>query len=157
MKQIQLTQGKVAFVDDVDFVILSAHRWHAMRGRKGNFYAARDDFTGGVRQHIYMHRVILDAPSDLQVDHANGDGLDNRRGNLRTASRAQNQQNQGRRTDNSSGFKGVCWHSKRGKWYARIGCNGVTRSLGLFDSPEEAHAAYCRAAVATHGQFARTA
>ena len=156
MKKIQLTQGKAALVDDADFAELSAHRWHAVRGRKGTFYAARDDFASGARRHIYMHRAILGVDAALQVDHANGDGLDNRRSNLRSASRAQNQQNQGRRADNSSGFKGVCWHAQRGKWYARIGCNGVTRSLGLFDSPELAHDAYCRAASVAHGQFART-
>lgn len=93
-------------------------------------------------------------PTDV-IDHINGDPSDNRIANLREASRFQNQQNQGVRKNNTSGFKGVSL--SRGRWCAEIRVHGKKKSLGSFDTPEEAHAAYCTAAEQFHGKFARVA
>jgi hypothetical protein len=102
-----------------------------------------------------MHRVIAGTPEDYQTDHINGDGLDNRRSNLRDATHNQNQHNSRTPVNNTSGVKGVQWHSQRAKWHARIGVGGKSRSLGLFASLDEAKAAYEKASAELHGDFGR--
>lgn len=89
------------------------------------------------------------------IDHINSDGTDNRLGNLRLASRSENSTNKGVQRNNRSGRKGVSWHARAGRWQACIGVNGRTICLGLFNSVEEAHAAYMRAATEHFGEFAR--
>ena len=96
-----------------------------------------------------------DWPS-AQIDHINGDPADNRIANLRLATPAQNGANARRRSDNRSGFKGVGWHKKTRKWRANIVRDGRMRSLGYFDTPEQAAEAYATAAKALRGEFART-
>ena len=91
------------------------------------------------------------------IDHINCIRGDNRLCNLRLASRAQNLRNCGVRRNNTSGFKGVTFHRPTKKWRARILHNGVRHNLGLFDTPELAHAAYCAASERLHGEFARAA
>lgn len=105
------------------------------------------------------HRVIwaMDCgewPSG-DVDHINGDRSDNRRNNLRVASRSQNMQNRGATKSNSTGLKGVCWDAERQKWLAQIKVNGRNKYLGRFDASEKAHAAYVEATKNHHGDFAR--
>ena len=92
----------------------------------------------------------------MQVDHIDGDGLNNRRGNLRLATAGQNQHNKGLQRNNTSGFKGVRWRSDKGKWVARIDKDGKRRHLGYFDTVEGAHSAYVAASMAIHGEFGRT-
>lgn len=92
-----------------------------------------------------------------EVDHRNCDRADNRWANLREATHAQNCRNTGPRATNTSGFMGVRWHARGRRWQARIHVDGREIYLGLFDTPEAAHAAYCAAAHQLHGQFARTA
>lgn len=94
---------------------------------------------------------------DGQVDHINGDRGDNRACNLRLATNRQNQQNQKKRSDNSSGLKGVSWNSARRKWIAQIKVAGEKKYLGGFDTAAEAHSAYVSAANAAFGEFARAA
>ena len=89
------------------------------------------------------------------LDHRDGDGLNNKLGNLREATKSENGCNRGAQANNTSGLKGVRWHKPRQKWLAQIGYKGRKRHLGLFDTPEQAHAAYCRAAIEYHGSFAR--
>jgi len=91
-----------------------------------------------------------------QVDHINGDRSDNRLENLRVASHAENCQNSKARAHNKSGMKGVGYEPKRKMWRARVSINKKTTWLGYFNSPEEAHAAYCAAAKKLHGEFFRT-
>ena len=102
-----------------------------------------------------MHRAIMGEPKELDVDHRDGDGLNNRRANLRVATVLENQFNARRRKDNASGFKGVSWHRAAGKWYAHISLNRKRFHLGTFDTPEAAHAAYAAASAAFHGEFGR--
>lgn len=102
-----------------------------------------------------MHREILQPGPGFEVDHVNGDGLDNRRANLRECVRTQNNANHGLGRLNASGFKGVSWDAANRRWRTSISAAGVTRNLGRYDRPEDAARAYDRAAVATFGDFAR--
>ncbi len=90
-----------------------------------------------------------------QIDHINGDRMDNRWANLRLATNSQNHANSKRYVTNRCGFKGVSWRSDKNKWSARIVRNYRAKNLGYFDSPEQAHEAYVRAAEVVHGEFAR--
>ena len=101
-----------------------------------------------------MHREMLSPPPGMDVDHINGNPLDNRRANLRVCTRSENNGNLRRPRHNTSGFKGVCWEKWSGKWKATIKVKGKSRSLGRFLTPEDAHGAYCAAARAVWGEFA---
>lgn len=102
-----------------------------------------------------MHRFILDLKKeDPDVDHKDGNGLNNQRSNLRTATRAQNARNRRIRTDNTSGFKGVTWRKDLGKWNAFIEIKTKRIHLGYFTDPMEAACAYDMAAVKYFGEFA---
>ena len=113
---ISLTKGAVARVDDADYDLLTAMgNW--CLSNKG--YAIHYTRINDQRRVLYMHRIILSAPPDLQVDHINRDRLDNRRENLRFATRSQNQANKGRPINNSSHYKGVSWN-KGGRLIFRL-------------------------------------
>lgn len=148
--KIPLTRGLSAFVDEADFVELSRHKWSAKRGR-GTWYAVRR--VG--RTQVRMHREImgLKAGDARQVDHADGDGLNCRRENLRLCTVAQNQANRGATKGSTSGFKGV--FREAGKWRAKIGFEGRSLHVGMFGTKEEAAAAYNGAAARLHGEFNR--
>ncbi len=155
MKEIELTQGKVALVDDSDFEWLSQWNWHARTDCKTP-YAQR--FTRVPRKHhIKMHRFIISAPIGMEVDHIDGNGLNNQRANLRLATRAQNAANRGKNIGNSTGYKGVFrYHAGQLRWSAQIGnSRGKTIYLGKFSTPEEAARAYDAAARERFGEFAK--
>jgi hypothetical protein len=154
MKLIHLTQGLVAIVDDEDFERISKFKWHASASRNGRFDAAHK--SNDVRRSILMHRLILYAPHGKEVDHINGDTLDNRRNNLRLAARDQNGQNRKIPRNNTSGFKGVIFDKQDRCWKARIRFRGKQYHLGYFDTPEAAGQQYDRAARLFFRQFART-
>lgn len=155
MKRIPLTQGKFALVDDEDFEWFSRWRWHTQKSRR-TFYATRNQLTQkGKQKTIYMHRVILRLPKDVQADHINGRGLDNRKQNLRIATVAQNHFNQqSPRLGCVSKFKGVVWDKRSQKWMARIRFNYKRYYLGLFDKEVRAAKAYNKAARELFGEFA---
>lgn len=157
---IPLTRGQVTLIsmEDVDLV---QFKWYAMRSRY-RFYATRSlPSINGSRKHQLLHRIILERilgkPLNRkeQVDHINGDGLDNRRENLRLATHNQNQWNSRKLKTNTSGYKGVGYYPNLAKWWARIRVNGRRIHLGYFATPELAYKAYCEAAVKYHGEFAR--
>ena len=151
MKEIKLTQGKVAFVDDEDYDFLTQWKWYYHNG-----YAKRHG-PRPKRPMIYMHRVILERMgfTDFEeCDHMNRDGIDNRKRNLRPATRQQNVCNRGRLRNNTSGYVGVAWHKDAEKWHARIMINGECLSLGLYENKEDAARAYNKAARKYHGEFA---
>lgn len=149
---IPLTRGLFASVDAEDFERFGSIRWQAKpAAQRGNkFYAC--GYVGG--RMINMHRVIMEAPAGLTVDHVNGDGLDNRRANLRIATRSQNNAN--RVSVSASGFRGV--HKTPHGYRAVISAPDQMRGtihLGHFDRLEDAARAYDRAALAQWGEFAR--
>jgi hypothetical protein len=148
---IPLTKDHWTLVDNEDYATLASWSWYFNNG-----YAVRDVRINGVRKSLKMHRVLVAAPDNLEVDHISGDKLDNRRSNLRIVDHAQNMRNVRRHVDNRSGVKGVRWHTKTGMWQARIMVSGKTHYLGYFASVEEAGYAYDAAARELHGTYART-
>lgn len=152
MKEILLSKGQKALVDDADFERFGGLKWYAKANRK-SFYAYRSQIINGKHVRFALHRVILDAPPDMVVDHVNGNTLDNRRENLRLAHYYQNSQNQRTRAIyRSSEFKGV---SKfRTKWAAQIALRGVCVKLGNFSTAMDAARAYDNAAQLLFGEFA---
>lgn len=151
VREIPLTQGKFALVDDEDYELIAQYKWTASQTGPGLFYAMRQDG----RKTVYMHRFLLNPEKGKHVDHRNGDRLDNRRSNLRPATRSQNLCNSGKKRHNTSGFKGASWHRENQLWEASIRKDGKRRTLGYFPTPEEAARAYDAAALQLHGQFAR--
>lgn len=112
-------------------------------------------YRRGSGKSLYLSRIIMSAPGGSNVDHINGDTLDNRRSNLRVCSAAENQQNSGKYNNNKSGFKGVYWISRDKKWGASISKNGKRHYLGYFPDKKSAAIAYNNAAVEYHGSFAK--
>ncbi len=138
-----------ALVDDEDHDAIMQHNWFYT----GGGYAARSVRVNGTSKTIYMHRVINDTPKGLHTDHINGDKLDNRRENLRSATRSQNKINAPAPRNNRSGYKGVSFHAKTGTWQAHIGNGNKNKTLGYFKTPEEASEAYQEASLKIYGDF----
>lgn len=147
-KSISLSQNKFALVDDNDFEQANQFKWH-FDGR----YAAR--YTGYKGKKIYLHRFIINAINNQEVDHVNGNKLDNQKSNLRIVTRSQNNYNQKQRLNTSSKFKGVCWHKKAKKWMAYIQVNHKLLYLGLFTNEIEAAKAHNETALKYRGKFAK--
>lgn len=154
--QVELTQGKITRVDEDVWDSMQSVKWGVMKSTRGRYYCVRGVYDNPVTRHIkrlWLHREIMKPPADMVVDHISGDSLDNRRCNLRICTPAQNAKNQGKNSLNKSGFRGVCRAGN--KWQALIAHEGKQRYLGTFSTPEEAHAAYCKASEEYHGEFAR--
>jgi hypothetical protein len=158
MKEISLTRGLFALVDDIDYEWLSRHKWCIAPGG----YAVRGVPRAEHKEKgtlIYMHREILGLGygDKRKADHRDVNRLNNKRENLRVCTQAQNTRNRPIGRDNTSGFKGVSFQAETRKWRASISVNNKGRHLGLFDTPEAAHAAYCEASKKYHGDFGRAA
>lgn len=161
MKTIPLTQGYVALVDDSDYDAVSQYRWQAQiqksRSPSGlkRVYATREYVSSdGKRCTQRMHRLILGLTDPkIDVDHRDGDGLNNRRSNLRIATRRQNGSNQ-RKRPNKNKYKGVCFDKSRSRWLAGIKVNYRRINLGRFATELDAAMAYDTAARQLHGDFA---
>lgn len=156
MKEIQLTQGKVAIVDDEDFERLNQHKWCA-RFDGWNWYALRECSIGNSKaKTVLMHREIMNAPKGIQVDHCSGNGLDNRKKNLRLCTHQQNHFNKNHaRRDNKLGIKGVCWNKEHKIFHAQISINKKVIHLGYFTVLADADQAYRVAELKYFGEFAR--
>lgn len=147
--EIPLSRGFVAVVDAND-ADLAQRKWVCLNGK----YAKASGEGGEL-----MHRIIYERISGIAlnkgqyIDHIDGDGLNNTRENLRLVTNAENLKNRKRHSNNKSGYKGVV--AQDGKYRAKITVNGKRISLGMYDTPEEAHEAYKAAAIKYHGEFAR--
>lgn len=148
---VPLTQGYEAIIDAVDVSLVNGRNWCALVQPSG-VYAVSKGKKGLVR----MHRIITHAPDGMQVDHVSGNGLDNRRSNLRLATASQNRCNTGLRSNNTSGIKGVTWDKYNRKWRAQIRWLGKVQYLGCYADKAEAQAAYAVASEKFHGEFRRT-
>lgn len=159
MIEIPLTQGQVALIDDEDYKLVSQYKWHARWDKHTKSYYAATNVKkeDGGRTTLKMHRLIMNAEKGKQVDHINHNTLDNRKENLRLCTNSQNQHNQGKRINNTSGLKGISWYKRDEKWRARIELNGRAIHLGYFATKEDAYEAYCKAALELHGEFAKVA
>lgn len=158
MKEIQLTQGKVALVDDEEFEFLNEFKWQAHKHRDTNeSYYAITNVKLGVNKwkSIKMHRLIMKVVDPkILVDHRDRNGLNNQKINLRTATRLDNAANRNSKPNTTSKFLGVSWHIARNKWRANIQKNKKIKHLGYFINEIEAAKAYNNAAILTHGEFA---
>lgn len=159
---IQLTKGRKSTLVDADVYCRVSHlTWSEHIAKRIYSYAVH--FAWDRSRHprklvkTKLHRLIMDAPDGLMVDHENGDTLDNRRENLRLATHAQNNRNVVyKKVGAASKYKGVKYHKLQGNWFARIGLNGRSISLGYYETDKEAAEAYDLAAIKYHGEFART-
>ena len=147
MREIPLTQGKVAIVDDGDYEELSRFNWHCT---DQNYAASR--IKGRI---VRMHRYLLRPPRHLNVDHIDGDGLNNTRSNLRIVTQSQNCMNMRIPRHNTSGYKGVSWDKSRSLWSAKLMFEQKTINLGRFKTAELAAEAYNKKARELFGEYAK--
>lgn len=160
---IPLTRGYEAVIDAADVPLVEGWNWTADIDLRRcdcsirTVYARRNDYSEAKPRKVRMHRVIAGTPEGFETDHEDGDGLNNRRNNLRTATKGQNQHNGKIRITNTSGLKGVHFRKDIGKWHASITNDRKQKFLGSFRCPTAAHIAYVKASRELHGEFGRAA
>lgn len=156
MKEIMLTRGKVALVDDKDYEYLNQWRWEYFINKRTNQeYAIRRIYNNDIRTTIWMHREIMQTSKEFEVDHRDGNGLNNQKDNLRNCTHHQNRMNNKLQTNNTSGYTGVYWSEHHQKWFACIKLNGKKIGAGYYSIKEEAAIARDKLAKQYFGDFAR--
>jgi hypothetical protein len=156
MKFIELSKGYRTMVDDEDYDKLSLFKWNAHEVRGGDkVYACRSVWDGKRNHTVFMHRELIETAAGFYTDHRDGDGLNNQRYNLRTATRGQNTQNSAKKAKAASKYKGVSFQVCKKPWIARIQHNNSSIYLGMFETEIKAAEAYNAAAVTLFGEFAR--
>lgn len=138
MKEIQLTKGRIALVDDCDYEWLKQY----------------DRLPNGKRKSEQMHRMIMHATQGVEVDHVSRDRLDNRRSNLRLCSHTQNAHNRSKQSNTHSQYRGVTWHKRDKKWIAQIVHNKKLMFLGNFTKEKDAAKAYDKSAKELFKEYA---
>lgn len=147
-KQIPLTQGKFALIDDADAERASQFKWYTQRN--GDHYYA---FTKPGGKPLSLHRFLMSAKPGEWIDHINNNGLDCQRSNMRLCTHAQNMRNRKIHRTNRSGYKGVDWHNSM--WRAKLRVDNQNIELGYYRDVRDAARAYNRAALKYHAEFAR--
>lgn len=155
MKEIELTQGYKALVDDEDFERVNSFKWHVHFKSKERKcpYAQHTYSENGKKKTVDMHRVVLNLSGSAQVDHEDRNGLNNQRRNLRAATHSQNQHNKSTPRNNTSGHKGVSWKKDVGKWQVRIMLNSKHMHIGVYTEKQDACDAANAATLKHHGEF----
>lgn len=153
-REIPLTRGKIAIIDDEDYPLVSKYKWHAWHYQKGNspWYAIH---SVNHKVQIKMHRLILGLKKGEFCDHINGDGLDNHRCNLRIVTHHQNMMNQKKPSGGTSKYKGVHRRKDVNRWASSINFNGKCYYLGHFIDEVEAAKAYDKKAKELFGEYAK--
>jgi hypothetical protein len=150
-KWIPLTQDKFALLDDADYELVRGHSYYFSKSKTicgGYAMRGSDD--------LLLHRIIMGLTDpEIKVDHINGDGLDNRRANLRSGTQGQNLKNRSIQKGNKSGYKGSYFDKQANKWRANISIDNKTKYIGLFDTVEETARAYDKKAKEHYGEFAK--
>lgn len=155
MKAIPLTKGMIATVDDSDYEWLSKFKWCAnWNEHSKSYYAVRNSGKENKYKKQYMHRLIMNAKPDEQVDYIHHNTLDNRREELRICDNSQNNINQGMNKSNTSGYRGVSWNKKVKKWDAYITCNKKHIHVGTYSDIVDAAEAYNKKALELFNEFA---
>ena len=157
MKEIKLTQGKIALVDDQDYDWLNKFDWHARKSRNTYYAATNIQCLDGKQTVIYIHQLILDQihgydENGLISDHKDRNGLNNQRYNLRRAAHGLNSHN--REGWGKSKYKGVSWNKYNGKWLSMIDIKSKNKYLGYFNNEIDAAKAYDKAAKEIYGNNA---
>jgi hypothetical protein len=143
-----LTDGTTTCIDKTDEALVSGHSWHANPGRYTTYAAAR---IGG--RFVKMHRLILGDPVDLEIDHRDGNGLNNRRSNIRVATRSVNAANAKTYRSNNSGVRGVWFEQRTRRWAAMVSHQGVRHWVGRFGTLDEAADAWRAKAQELRGEL----
>jgi len=138
-------------VDDEDFDLLNQYNWSV---NQQNTVFSWLGTMKDKKKPVLLHRLIMNAPNDMEIDHIDRNRLNNQKSNLRLANSSQNKCNRGPRKDNKSGYKGVSWHKTNQKWTARIMVDSKYKHLGLFKDIKDAVIAYNKASETYHGVFA---
>lgn len=154
-KEIKLSKGQLAIVDDQDFEFLNQWKWHTKTGRKTCYARRWNEKMGGKQTPIGMHRLLLGVTArNIYVDHKDGNGLNNQRSNLRIATHQQNCANRVRRSNKTSKYIGVSRWKNRKKWRAQIIYNYKKIHLGTFEVESDAAIAYDVCTKRLNGEFA---
>lgn len=153
MKEIKLTQGKTALVDDADYDFVNQWKWCAHRNQQ-RWYAERGEYSTGKCVMIKMHRLLMNTPIGIVVDHIDGNGLNCQRSNMRNCTNKQNLANRASSKNSSSKYLGVFYHSHRKRWAAALRKDKKKIYLGYFINENDAALAYNKAAIIHHGEFA---
>ncbi len=154
MIKIPLSQNKFALIDDEDLGVVSLFKW-CVRKRDNILYAHTWINLNGKDTSLKMHRLIMNAKPDKDLDHKDGDGLNNQKHNLRFCTVAQNAMNKFGNKNSSSQYKGVSWSKRNKNWVASIQTNHKSIYLGSFKSEIEAAQAYDTKAIELFGEFAK--
>lgn len=161
MKLVPLTCGQFAIVEDQDFDLVNQFKWRLLEKKSEKMlYAVREQHLGpGKSRSVLMHRLIMNTPKNLEVDHRDSNGLNNLRSNLRCCTHSKNGKNLRMKKNNTSGFKGVKFYKqvkRTGVWSAKITVDYKQLYLGSRSTAQEAAALYDAAAIRHFGEFAKT-